>query len=202
MIDEDIRNGQDQWARKIIARDKQCQLCDTREDLQAHHKDGNPQNNSLQNGVTLCGSCNMKMERILGNADKFLPGSLTYIGIYRHLANLGRRYKALSTSILTNPLELIGLKDSIAQLQQQIHKPTNIKNGWTNDEVDKIIHDVGESTFQMGFICAYQFCHDTLEVITPESIVAWFTVRGNKMIEDHIAEISNARYVLVKEPNP
>lgn len=188
MIDEDVREGQDQWARKIVARDRQCQLCDTKEDLQGHHKDGNPKNNSLQNGVTLCRSCNMKMERIIGNADKFLPPPLEYIGIYRQMANLGRGYKALSRSISTNPLELIGLKDSLTQIQQQLLKATNTKNALSDDEFDKFCEDFGGTVFTAGFRCGYQYCLDTLKAFTPELVAAWMKVRGIKLLEDCLAE--------------
>jgi len=209
LIDEDIRKGQDQWARKIVARDNQCQLCDIKEDLQAHHKDGNPQNNSLQNGVTLCGSCHVKMERILENADKFLPSNLGYIGYYRQLAALRRGQKTLTASRLTNPLDLIGLKDSIAQIQQQIARGFITKVVPSDDEIDTIINDLTLKCFSWGFYGGCRFCQDTLDVAltTPKQVMAWFNVRGEKILRDYIEKLdaddsSHQKWVVVKKPNP
>lgn len=37
-----------------------CELCSSQENLQVHHKDRNPKNNSLSNLQTLCASCHNK----------------------------------------------------------------------------------------------------------------------------------------------
>ena len=209
MIEENNRKGQGQWANKILARDRQCQLCDAKENLQAHHKDGNPENNSLQNGVTLCGKCNMKMERILHNPDLFLPSNLTYMGIHRHLADLGRRYKILSASILNSPLDLIGLKNSIEQIQQQTLKATNTKNGLTDDKFNE--DDIWKVASIAGFVCGQRFSVDLLEAATKARngvvLEDWFRVNEKEitqMVEALICGVSSQKYKweIVKEPKP
>lgn len=37
-----------------------CEICGTTQNLQAHHKDMNPWNNTPENIMTLCGSCHTK----------------------------------------------------------------------------------------------------------------------------------------------
>lgn len=40
-----------------------CEICGATENIDVHHKDGNYQNNSSDNLVTLCRSCHMKIHR-------------------------------------------------------------------------------------------------------------------------------------------
>ena len=44
----------------------QCEICGTEENLQAHHKDMNPYNNSKENIMTLCARCHTKLHWVTG----------------------------------------------------------------------------------------------------------------------------------------
>lgn len=46
--------------RAIKHRKDKCEMCETTEDLQAHHLDENPANNVPENIMTLCGPCHTK----------------------------------------------------------------------------------------------------------------------------------------------
>lgn len=53
-------------ARKInelILHKNICEICGSKNNLDIHHKDGNWQNNSLDNLMCLCRSCHTKLER-------------------------------------------------------------------------------------------------------------------------------------------
>ncbi len=43
--------------RSAVFRKNKCQMCETGENLQVHHIDGNPENNEASNLMTLCASC-------------------------------------------------------------------------------------------------------------------------------------------------
>jgi len=49
-------------ARKLLP-DGCCEICGSAENVDVHHKDGNPQNNDLSNLQRLCRSCHMKAHR-------------------------------------------------------------------------------------------------------------------------------------------
>ena len=54
-------------SRKIVylidERKRVCELCGSTKNIDVHHKDGNFQNNSQDNLVTVCRSCHMKIHR-------------------------------------------------------------------------------------------------------------------------------------------
>lgn len=49
-------------ARKLIPSGS-CEICGSDRNIDVHHKDGNPQNNSIDNLQRLCRSCHMKAHR-------------------------------------------------------------------------------------------------------------------------------------------
>lgn len=44
-----------------------CEICGSNKNVDVHHKDGNPQNNSQKNLMRVCRSCHMKIHRQKGN---------------------------------------------------------------------------------------------------------------------------------------
>lgn len=46
--------------RSVKFRGSRCEICGTTENLQAHHKDMNPWNNTQENIMTLCARCHTK----------------------------------------------------------------------------------------------------------------------------------------------
>lgn len=47
------------WRANKLKRSS-CEMCPATENLDVHHKDGNPENNELENVMTLCDSCHAK----------------------------------------------------------------------------------------------------------------------------------------------
>ena len=48
---------------KLILHKDECEKCGSQKNLDIHHKDGNWQNNELDNLICLCRSCHTKYER-------------------------------------------------------------------------------------------------------------------------------------------
>lgn len=48
---------------KLILKKNKCEFCGSKNNLDIHHKDGNWQNNNLDNLICLCRSCHTKLEK-------------------------------------------------------------------------------------------------------------------------------------------
>jgi len=67
ILDQEIKKHQFSYhSRKHIS--DSCSLCETRENLTAHHKNGNPEDNVADNIQTLCTDCHKTMHDMIGRA--------------------------------------------------------------------------------------------------------------------------------------
>lgn len=55
--------------RRILERDRVCQHCGSESDLEVHHIDSNPANNSGENVILLCKFCHAKSHKLAGESE-------------------------------------------------------------------------------------------------------------------------------------
>lgn len=50
-------------AYEVLGKEKKCEMCGSKKNIDVHHIDGNYQNNTPENLMILCRSCHMKIHR-------------------------------------------------------------------------------------------------------------------------------------------